>query len=480
MNRIFSPFGEGWPGFPRRSYGRLDQTEPVVLDGAPEAVFCFDVVDAEWPGFESGHVFDLTNPSMLEERLRDFWARLFKHEPGVGPDPYDDLPIFRVEITSKPGSPWFEQLVALPEDEWVELTLSDTGGVEVDVFGGLLAAAVTARLQNVLRNIPQSAALNTLFSMNTWPDASEADLRTAIGSLPFVKYLIALDVGQGSAIGLADAQEDIHLYFDLGGGVYRNAPTRPNPLRFCWRQNAPIVLSHWDSDHWAGETTDPLAASKTWIAPRQKITKTHVAFGNRILNAGGSLLIWGKKPATLSMSLAGGQTLELSKCTGTSRNGSGIAAIVSDVTSQRQWLLTGDAGYHELASIPPVPAAVVIPHHGADMGVKSTPPPSPGGYARLLYSFGPGNKHGRTSVQHPTTRAMTAHQTQGWDHGTWVGAVPGGSLAGKDVLATAVHASSHLNGMVVSWSAAPAVPLTTFPCATPGASVGCTGSVPQA
>ena len=63
MNRIFSPFGEGWPGFPRRSYGRLDQTEPVVLDGAPEAVFCFDVVDAEWPGFESGHVFDLTNPS---------------------------------------------------------------------------------------------------------------------------------------------------------------------------------------------------------------------------------------------------------------------------------------------------------------------------------------------------------------------------------------------------------------------------------
>jgi len=43
-----------------------------------------------------------------------------------------------------------------------------------------------------------------------------------------------------------------------------------------------------------------------------------------------------------------------------------------------------------------------------------------------------------------------------------------------------MRASSHLNGMVVSWSAAPAVPLNAFPCATPGASVGCTGSVPQA
>jgi hypothetical protein len=43
-----------------------------------------------------------------------------------------------------------------------------------------------------------------------------------------------------------------------------------------------------------------------------------------------------------------------------------------------------------------------------------------------------------------------------------------------------MHASSHLNGMVVSWSAAPAVPLTTFPRATPGALIGCTGSVPQA
>ena len=43
-----------------------------------------------------------------------------------------------------------------------------------------------------------------------------------------------------------------------------------------------------------------------------------------------------------------------------------------------------------------------------------------------------------------------------------------------------MHASSRLNGMVVSWSAAPAVPLTTFSCTTPGASAGCTGSVPQA
>jgi hypothetical protein len=28
-----------------------------------------------------------------------------------------------------------------------------------------------------------------------------------------------------------------------------------------------VILSHWDTDHWAGEMTDPLAAQQTWVAP---------------------------------------------------------------------------------------------------------------------------------------------------------------------------------------------------------------------
>jgi hypothetical protein len=38
-----------------------------------------------------------------------------------------------------------------------------------------------------------------------------------------------------------------------------------------------------------------------------------------------------------------------------------------------------------------------------------------------------------------------------------------------DILATATHPVSHLNGTPMSWLAPPAVPLGTFPCAALGA-----------
>jgi hypothetical protein len=212
------------------------------------------------------------------------------------------------------------------------------------------------------------------------------------------------------------------------------------------------------------------------------------------------LLIWGAAPSTLSVSMAAGQTLELRRCIGssTSRNGSGIAAIVEDSTSGSQWLLTGDAGYHEIGSHPSSPVAIVVPHprqslrHAVyaallhfgletarDMGSKSIPPPRPAAYGRLFYSFGPGNKHGRNpGVQHPTAAAMAAHAA--WNHGKWTGTIPGNSLAGHDVLATATHPATHLNGVAMGWSSAPTVPLNSFPCAVPGGTTGCTGTIGQA
>ncbi|MFB6418583.1 hypothetical protein [Bradyrhizobium tunisiense] len=77
-------------------------------------MFCIDVVDAEWPGFESGGPVDLNNPQHLRSFFADYWKLLFsKIVPPV--DPYDAMPIFRVEITSEPGDPWFKELLALGE-----------------------------------------------------------------------------------------------------------------------------------------------------------------------------------------------------------------------------------------------------------------------------------------------------------------------------------------------------------------------------
>jgi len=478
MNPAFMLNGEGWPKYPSRSFGRLDETEPVYIADADEAVFAFNVVDASWSGFSSGGACDLGNMDR-PNALAASWSNWFNGKPPDFVDVYDRVPIYRIEITSQRGSLLFSDLAAVAEEDWVEIQLGESGIGEADVFGSLSTAPVTAHVQYIKPRIPQSAALNLAFDMNTWPNSSEADIKTAIGAVPNLEYLIGFDVGQGSAVGLADANEDIQLYFDLGAGVYRNHFTRPNPLRFCWRKARVVVLSHWDSDHWAGEASDPHAAKMTWIAPRQTLGPSHAAFASRIAAAGGKLLIWGASPPSLSVA-AGSQTLKFSRCTGTSRNGSGIAAEVSNPHLHRQWLLTGDARYDEIPLRPTNPIGVVVPHHGADMGNGSIPPLRPRGYVRLLYSFGPGNKHGRSNVQHPTSAAMTSHEARGWQHGGWSGQSPGICRAGADVLATAIHGISHLDGMVASWSAAPVLPFSTLPCSTHRFPAGCTGAPGEA
>ena len=80
-------------------------------------------------------------------------------------------------------------------------------------------------------------------------------------------------------------------YFDLGCGVYRNARTRPENLQFCNCYNPPIILSHWDADHWAGTNQDRRFLQSRWVAPRQSVGPSHTKFANKILWSGGSLLI---------------------------------------------------------------------------------------------------------------------------------------------------------------------------------------------
>jgi hypothetical protein len=484
VNRIFSKVGEGWPEFPTVSYGRLDQVEPLDPLSASEAVFAFDVVDADWPQFSPTGDFDLSDVLRLRSRQRAFWQRMFGPPTfGRPQDPFVAAPIYRIEITSRRGDSFFDFLTKLGEHDWVKITLDRIGTFEVDVYGGLFAAPVQAYLIDIGIEMVLAEALSVTFDMDAWLDASETSIRTCLSGLPKFEFLIAYDIGQGSANGLADARETAQLFFDLGCGVYGNRHTRPVPLRFCWQAHPPVILSHWDSDHWAGETSDPAAQAQTWIAPRQVIGPTHTAFASRILSAGGTIHIWGPAPSTICVTVGGTQTLTLARCTGTTRNGSGISCLVEDSSGSQGWLVTGDAGYHELGQ-PHLPAdlrAVVVPHHGADMGTASIPPSRPSGYARLFYSFGPGNAHGRTHVQHPTVAGISAHAASGWKHHTWPSGTPATCLAGGDVLATATHPGTHLDGAVASWSSAPAVPFTTVPHAPSAASgTGCTGSIVQA
>jgi beta-lactamase superfamily II metal-dependent hydrolase len=458
MNRYFIQ-GEGRRDFPKRSYAKLDQIEPPNIDDAPEIMFAFDAVDAEWSGFDRGQLLSLANDQQDQERLHRFWAQRFAppyDRKPTGPDPFDELPIYRIEITLRREDPMAKVFLAA-RNQWLEIDLNSSLGQEVDVFGGLFMAPVPARLGHTPRRATSSESLERLFDMDGWPDATVQELEAALGSVTCdIGQLLMFDVGQGSATALMCQCGHLMMYFDVGCGVYRNAKTKPATISFCTHEPPVVILSHWDADHWAGATIDKRLLAMTWIAPRQSISSKHKAFGNDILKAGGRILI---VPSTLPSITFGGaaQTLELRRCTGIDRNGSGLALIVEDHRSQMGWLLTGDAGYNFVP--PPLPqnlSAVVVPHHGADMGSASIPPTSAHpAYARLLYSFGPGNAHGSTSVSHPTAAAVAAHAAAGWPTGAWSPPPPATTPAGRPVLATASHNSTHQGGIAVGWSTPP-------------------------
>lgn len=455
MNRYFIP-GEGRRDFPRRSYAKLDQIEPPNQAEAKDILFAFDAIDAEWPGFREG-LLSLEPGPHAEANLHRFWAQRFappdKREI-EGPDPFDELPIYRIEITLGRHDTVAENLLGAG-DQWFEMELDTQGELEVDVFGGLFMAPVPARLAHLPRPAVPAAALTRLFDMDNWPDATEDELVAALEIGCRMEQLIMFDIGQGSATALVCRCGQPVTYFDVGCGVYRNAKTKPSQISFCTHESPRVILSHWDADHWAAATLDRRLLGMIWIAPRQSISNKHKAFGNDILKAGGRLLI---VPPTLSPLRWGtaGQTLELRRCTGTDRNSSGLALVVEDHTSQRGWLLTGDAAYNFVPGALPLDlAAVVVPHHGADMGPASIPPSAGPGYARLLYSFGPDNAHGRTSVRHPTTAAISAHGAAGWPHGAWAPPPPAMKPAGQPVLATASHLTTHERGIAVGWSGPP-------------------------
>jgi hypothetical protein len=444
---------------PRRVYARLDDIEPIVPGPEDVLTFIFDAVDAEWNGFQEDGLFSLSDPD-LEQRIAAYWHGRFQRRSGDGPDGpdgYEQVPIYRLEVSLAPSDTFFE---LLPRDEqrWISLELSAVqNDTPVDVYGGLFAPPTRAYLHAASAGAP-SGPLSTLFDMKTWPDATKADLLRALRPQCKLESLVCFDVGQGSACALVCRCGMPIYYFDTGCGSGRNAPTAPASIDFCACSSPTVILSHWDTDHWAGASGGSRLQACSWVVPRQTISITHTAFANDILKTGGNIHVVGCGAAPLIWSRFG-QRYDLRRATGTRRNGSGLVLIVTSRISGRSWVLTGDAGYNLIAQPPPADiAAMVVPHHGADMGPNSQPFwRASDGYARLFYSFGPGNAHGpkKPPVRHPVTAAVTAHQNRNWDHGAWTSATAGQLLAGGDVVATATHTSVHLHGGAAGWKGPP-------------------------
>jgi hypothetical protein len=247
--------------------------------------------------------------------------------------------------------------------------------------------------------------LNKIISLDGIKDASERDLSEAL-SMEYLPpkeniFVCAFDVGQGSCAALISIPPQPYIYFDFGGGVGQNAHTYPKNLRFCFTNYPPVILSHWDMDHWISAYRHKEALDLKWIVPRQHVGPTHLKFALD-LNAKKNLLIW---PKTLTMlPLEWGTVMKLPPHR--DRNHAGLIVVVS--VNKGNVLCPGDARYSLIPkSMMTNLVGLLATHHGGNYRADRPPNASCGN--RVIFSFGKGNTY-----HHPSDVSVSKHHSAGW------------------------------------------------------------------
>jgi len=288
------------------------------------------------------------------------------------------------------------------------------------------------------------------FSTLTGVDAAdEADIRDILEQATEgieQRLLLVFDVGQGNWNALADAgacpssPPTIRLFYDCGvaTGMHRDSmPAQQLDPFIGVDPDVPVILSHWDMDHWAGAALGqplfgnkgikinwhPAAVSRKWIVPLQG----KAASGQRIsstawrlalaLHRKGNLVIW---PAgLLNIALSSGDWVVrcVPVASRADNNNSGLAFLARTPRlngTLAYSLALGDAAYSSmLPQCPPlnrggaVLTGLVASHHGG--ALICTPPRAIPGWAKLAFSHG--DKYG-----HPTSDSKDDHREQGWGH----------------------------------------------------------------
>jgi hypothetical protein len=258
----------------------------------------------------------------------------------------------------------------------------------------------------------ESRRLEKATGLDDFSDATEEEIGEALDRAAGADDVAVCDIGHGNCNALCEGG-GVVAYFDFGGGTLWNVKTYPPSIRFCFTHDPPVILSHWDWDHWASGDLPQHSSAQTldWIVPRQPFFgPNHRRFAATVA-ARGRLLIW---PPGLTHVARG--PLEIVKCTGRSRNDSGLAVYIDDPNPaddeivQSRILLTGDAAY------PDIPNAfatgisgMVASHHGGNRSQSGVPPPSRPHDHKLVYSWGDGNRY-----KHPTNGNETEHRLAGW------------------------------------------------------------------
>ncbi len=437
MNDFFLADGEFYLEAPRRAYGRLDRVEGEKAQ--------FEIIDADWIDLlvlDPGGLAD-----WKEESIEAPIAILEVTANDVTDDDDEEMPSFSIVN----GSGFPRELKPSPEQAWFEIELNEAGENAVfysNLFAGgrpIGLVDINTLAAKLRRELDKAFAIDEYIS-------TEDEILQSLANLSApstIDWIVVYDVGQGSANGICDSIGMPLAYADLGGGVLGNQHTFDSRLSgMCFTNDPPIILSHWDWDHWSSGMRFPKSHYMDWIAPLQPLGAVHSAFAHA-LGKNGRLKVWPKH----LQSLQAGQTT-IRQCLGNGRNHSGLSVEVAGPRREPPILLPGDARYNVIPqALQTQWHAVVVPHHGADMRNAQVPLPASSTRSRAAYSCGQGN-----SFNHPSTVTEMAHDLQHWLHSSL------GSTPAMEQRTDLERNSTRLGHIGLGWRVGP----TSMPMPCPG------------
>lgn len=370
------------PPAARPVYARVDQIEP--LDDAERGPFMvlLDCVEAEWLEEISRHIDHLSDEELGEADHRiSVIAISSEHLKGVEAE-HDDYPEwFHLELGRPDEGPVVEQFHNLFQDPTER--------------GIINARPVTAK---------QAATLKRLAGWHDIKASASSDIEKALAIQCPVDGVAIYDVGQGAATALLSCGVPI-LYFDVGGSTLGNWRSFPTPLQqFCTTRQPPIVLSHWDWDHWSSALRDSqLLKDCRWILPLQSragdLGAVHARFLAMLKARRSEIYWWDYTIPSITSSV--GFTVFRASGPVKNRNESGLALRIQ--RNNRTALLPGDSSLSSVCRSPSNLDYLMVPHHGGRTSLGSIPTPNDRFKSHLIYSYGVANMY-----QHPLPKTVRA------------------------------------------------------------------------
>jgi hypothetical protein len=250
-----------------------------------------------------------------------------------------------------------------------------------------------------------------------------------------IKGVRVFDVGQGDCIGLRDQHDDVFCYVDYGGNEYH--PDNKNPGHTATRlpvqsgpNHIPIILTHWDKDHyWSANKKNPAAQQCEWLVPRQLVSPQAARFAAKLANA----KCWPESIGDQAVSIAVGADceVEIRKCAAfpsnaqkEDRNHSGLAVTLARRPTDQaatHMLLPGDCAFDRIPNLPAnfSLCAIVAYHHGSstDWCTATEQVLAQAHTSRsMVYSYGTYLYGHPNHYGHPN-RLNYQHCYPDWDHG---------------------------------------------------------------